>query len=115
MSANISILGLLFVGGTFLTIGDVSMKKWMLTYSENFFTDHLYYIVGMIFYISGLTMFAFTLKHKNLAIATIMLVFFNVFTISIVGYFFFGERFSVTQIVGILVGLLSVTLLEIGS
>lgn len=115
MNIETSILTLLFTGGIFLTFGDISMKKWMTISSGSFSTNYSYYIIGMIFYAVGLTLFAFSLKHKNLAIATIILVFFNIFSISIVGYLFFGEKFSLTQIIGILAGLLSVTLLEIGS
>lgn len=104
---------MLFVGGVFLTLGDIWAKKWVLLSDGKFSIATGYYLVSLLFYGVGLTLFAFSLKHKNLAVATVIIIFFNIVTVLIAGYFLFDEKFSTLKIIGIVVGFISVVLLEI--
>ena len=102
----------LIVGGTFLTFGDLLMKQWVKVTSGDYFLS-LYYILGMVFYISGLTLYAYTLKSKNIAIATTILIIFNLITVYCAGYFFFNEKYNWYQLLGICIGIISIFFLEL--
>jgi multidrug transporter EmrE-like cation transporter len=104
---------LLLVGGTFLTAGDITAQKWMGLSGGNFSISTHYYLLSLLFYAAGVTLFALSLKHKSIAIATIILIFFNLLTVAIVGYYFFDQKLSMLQMLGIAVGFLSVVILEI--
>jgi multidrug transporter EmrE-like cation transporter len=97
---------LLLIGGIILTVGDILMKKWV---SSN---NYVFYIVGMIVYLVGMNFLAQSFKYKNIAVASVIFVIFNVVTLSIVSWLYFKETLSALQIVGIVVGLCSVILLE---
>lgn len=103
----------LFVGGIFLTLGDLTAKKWIESSGGSFLVATPYYLLSLVFYCIGVTLFAFSLRYKNLAAATILLIFFNVLTVALAGYFFYNEKFSLLQIFGICVGILSVVILEL--
>ncbi|OHA79930.1 MAG: hypothetical protein A2747_01780 [Candidatus Yonathbacteria bacterium RIFCSPHIGHO2_01_FULL_44_41] len=104
---------ILFAGGTFLTLGDITAKKWVELSDGRFSVATPYYVLSLAFYCVGVTLFAFTLKQKNIAIATVILIFFNVLTVSIAGYLLFNEKFSALQILGIAIGFSAVVILEI--
>ncbi len=98
---------LVVLSGLILTIGDIAMKEWVLN------SKHIYYILGLAIYVIGLMFLAQTFKYKNIAVASIMVVIFNVVILSIVSWIFFKEDLSFMQIVGILLGLASVGLLKL--
>ncbi len=104
---------LLLVGGTSLTAGDITAKKWMQLSGGSFSVSIHWYLLSLFFYAIGVTLFALSLKHKSIAIATIILVFFNLLTVAIVGYYYFGEKLTILQIIGILIGFVSMAILEI--
>jgi len=108
-----SILTLLFIAGTFLTLGDLSMKQWIKTSGGNFLTHPLIYTIGMIFYVIGLTLYAFSLKQENIAVATIIVIFFNILTVLFIGRYFFGETFTLFHYVGMFFGLLAIIAFEL--
>lgn len=98
---------LLFIGGSILTFGDIFMKKWVDT-------DILkYLIIGFIGYMIGMMFLVATFKSKNIAVASVIFILFNIFTLALVSHFYFKEPLSSWQIVGLLVGLLSVVILEL--
>lgn len=70
------------------------------------------YFAGLFVYAIGLTLFAFSLKSKNIAVASVIIIFFNVLIVLVVGHFFFGERFTMLHFWGIVLGLASVVVLE---
>ena len=104
---NIAI-ALLFSGGVVLTIGDIFMKKWVNTNST------LFYIIGLIIYLVGLNFLAQSFKFKNIAVASVMLVIFNVVTLSFVSWIYFKETLSPLQIFGIILGICAIVILELG-
>ena len=107
-----SSLALLLIGGIFLSIGDISMKEWMRVSDGNLLIHSPYYLLGLLVYCIGLTFFAYSLRDKNIAVASIIIIFFNVLIVLLVGYFFFNEQFTLLHLIGILLGLASIAVLE---
>jgi multidrug transporter EmrE-like cation transporter len=98
---------LLFSGGIVLTIGDIVMKEWVKN------NQLLFYVLGLFIYLIGLIFLSQSFKFKNIAVASILLVLFNVITLTIVSIFFFKEAPSLKQGIGIALGLVAATLLEL--
>jgi glucose uptake protein len=99
-------LVLLFIGGVILTAGDIIMKKWV----QN---DSIYlYVLGLAIYMVGLNFLAYSFKFKNIAVASIIFVIFNVLTLTVVSWLYFKEGLSAMQIGGILLGIAAVVMLE---
>ncbi len=97
---------LLIIGWGFITLGDIFFKKWSI---ENHISP---YVIGMIFYCIGIVCFGFTLKEKNLAVASTILVTANTITIVLVSFFYFKEKFTLIQGIGIFLSIIAVVLLE---
>jgi len=97
---------LLFIGGIILTIGDIVMKKWVGSHS--FYT----YILGLGIYLVGLNFLAQSFRYKNIAVASVIFVIFNVAILSFVSWFYFREKLSVLQLAGIAMGIASIVILE---
>jgi multidrug transporter EmrE-like cation transporter len=98
---------LLALGGIVLTAGDIFMKKWVV--SNNIYL----YIIGMIVYVVGLNFLAQSFKYKNIAVASVIFVLFNIITLSLVSYFYFKEKISGLEMLGMCLGLASIVLLEL--
>lgn len=98
---------LLFIGGSVLTVGDIIMKKWVL--SNNIYT----FIVGILVYLVGMVFLSFSFKYKNIATASTIFVLFNIITLSIVSWLYFNETLSTFQFVGIMFGICSIICLEL--
>jgi len=98
---------LLLIGGIILTVGDILMKKWVNT------NNYIFYIVGLIIYLIGLNFLAQSFKFKNIAVASVIFVIFNVVTLSIVSWLYFKETLSMLQIIGMVVGIAAIVILEI--
>ena len=99
---------LLFIGGMILTMGDIIAKEWVHVggiYLYSFIM--LLYMVGMLFLISSY-------KSEDIAVASTMLIVFNITTLTLVGVLFFNEGLSIQKIAGISLGLFAVVLLELG-
>ncbi len=99
-------LVLLFLGGVILTIGDIFMKRWVVT------NELFIYLVGMVIYVAGLNFLAQSFKFENIAVASIIFVIFNVVTLTLFSWLYFKEPLSIIQVAGIILGLTSVFLLE---
>jgi len=97
---------LLLTGGCILTIGDIFMKKWVISDNPKL------YLYGMLIYIFSLNFVAFSFKSKNIAVATIIFVLVNVISLTLVSWFYFNEKLSITQLFGIALGIASVIVLE---
>jgi len=102
-----TVIILLLTGGVILTIGDIIMKKWVLSGSS------FLYVVGLSVYLVGLIFLAQSYKFENIAVASAMLVIFNVVTLSLVSWLFFKEPLSVLQMAGIALGLAAVFVLAL--
>jgi multidrug transporter EmrE-like cation transporter len=98
---------LLFIGGLVLTVGDITMKRWV----EN--NNWLVFASGLLVYLVGSCFLAFSFKYENIAVASVIYVLFNIITLSLVSWLYFKEALSPTQIVGIALGLGVVAFLEL--
>lgn len=104
---NMYSLFLLFVGGIILTSGDITMKKWVES------SNNTWYIIGLVIYLIGMNFLAQTFKYKNIAVASVVFVLFNVITLIFVSWMFYNEKISYIKLLGIGLGLISVAILEI--
>jgi len=103
---NIGIL-LLLISGIILTIGDVIMKEWTRNNKFSWFS------FGMIFYIVASVLISYSFKYKNIAIATMIYVVFNVFLLTVISWFYFKEKMNLMDFIGLGMGLASIMILEL--
>jgi multidrug transporter EmrE-like cation transporter len=99
---------ILAMGGIILTVGDIIMKKWVNTHSN------VFYVIGLVVWIIGLLFLAESFKFKNIAVASTIFVIFNVITLSLASWFYFKEKLSGLELIGIFLGIAAIILLEIG-
>ena len=100
-------LVLLVIGGVTFTLGDLCMKKWIISDSNSF------YILGIIIYLVGDNFLALSFKSKEIAVASVIFIVFNVVTLTIAGWFLFDEQLSAIKIFGMLLALAAVLVLEL--
>lgn len=98
---------LLLTGGFILTAGDLFMKQWVNS------NRRLFYIIGLAIYMVGMLFLAQSFKHKNIAVASVIFVLFNIITLAIVSWLYFKEGLTGWQVFGIGLGLASVVVLEL--
>jgi len=107
-SKKVSPLIMLFMGGIILTVGDVVAAEWVRVGG-----NYLYFYI-MIMYFIGMMILISSYKLEDIAVASTVLVIFNVAILTVVGALWFGEVVSLTKIVGLLLGMVAVVLLEMG-
>ena len=91
-----------------MTAGDIILKEWVVkSYS-------LFYIIGMVLYFISMNFLAQSYKYEDIAVASMLMVIFNVVTLTLVGYFFFHENITIYEFAGIFLGIVSISLLEFG-
>jgi multidrug transporter EmrE-like cation transporter len=98
---------LLLIGGIILTAGDILMKEWVVT------NKYLFYFIGLAVYLIGLNFLAQSFKFKNIAVASVIFVIFNVVTLSLVSWLYFKETLSPMQIIGMALGIAAIIVLEL--
>ena len=101
-------LVLVFIGGIILTAGDIVLKKWVVTSYASF------YVLGLILYFISMNFLAQSYKYEDIAIASMIMVIFNILTLTLVGYFVFKENITAYEIMGIVLGITALIFLEIG-
>lgn len=92
-----------------MTCADFFAKKW--SDSEKGW----FYFAAFAFYFAGLNLFLFSLKSKNVAVATAILVTFNTVSLVLLSQYYFHEKISPVQMVGLALSVVAVVLLETGS
>ena len=97
---------LLLLGGLTLTMADIIMKKWVETENIPAFW------IGMTIYMIGMAFLAHSFKQKNMAVASMIFVIFNIVSLAFASHFLFQEKLSTQQLIGIVFGFLSVAILE---
>lgn len=100
-------LVLLLTGGLILTIGDLVMKKWVVSDLK------IYYVIGLLIWVVGLNFLAFSFKYKGIAVASMIFILCNTITLLIAGYFLYGEKISTQEMLGIVLGLGSLALMDL--
>jgi len=101
-------LVLVFIGGIILTAGDIVLKKWVVTSYNHF------YVLGLVLYFISMNFLAQSYKYEDIAIASMIMVIFNILTLTLVGYFVFKENITAYEIMGIALGITALIFLEIG-
>lgn len=106
---KLSPLIILLGGGVVLTLGDIFAAEWVRTDG-----GLLLFFITMIFYIFGMAILIKSYEGEDIPVASIVLVMFNVTILTIVGILFFKEEITITKIIGIILGIISLILLEFG-
>ena len=97
----------LLLGGAILTAGDIVFKFWVEK------PQQWLYAAGLAIYIVGLMFLVQSFKTQNIALASTVFVVFNVVTLALVSWFYFGEKLTPLAIAGVALALFSVGLLEL--
>lgn len=103
-------LSILFLGGLVLTAGDIVFKNWVEKGAS--YTSWVY-IVGVTLYLIGSMLLVESYKHDvNIVVAGIIQVLFNTLILVVFTYFYFNEPLTVTQIIGIALGIAAIYLIR---
>jgi multidrug transporter EmrE-like cation transporter len=99
--------GLTFVAVALEVVGDVFLKKWAIQSKDILlWLGLLIYMVGSIFWI-------ISLKFETLSKAISIFTILNLIVVVLVGVMYFKEDLSVTNKIGIALGVLSILLIEL--
>ncbi len=102
------VMFLTITAGILLTIGDIVLKQWV-KYSYTSL-----YIGGILLYLISMNLLAHSYKYEDIAVASMLMVIFNIITLTLVGYFYFNENITIYEITGIFLGIASIGFLELG-
>jgi drug/metabolite transporter (DMT)-like permease len=101
---------ILFLGGLVLTIGDIVFKNWVEKGAS--YTSWVY-IVGVLLYLGGSMLLVESYKHDvNIVAAGVIQVLFNTIILVAFTYFYFNEPLTTVQVIGILLGVISIYLIR---
>jgi len=89
-------------------IGDVFFKRWTIEHKS------MLIWAGFFIYAIGALCWAVSLKYELLSKAISIFTVLNLVIVSLIGIFFFKEDISVLGKIGILLGILSIVLIERG-
>lgn len=87
-------------------IGDVFFKKWSIN------NKNIIIIIGLIFYFLGSVFWAVSLKYEYISKAISVFFILNVVVIVLVGVLFFKEELNLMTKIGIVLGIISIGLIE---
>jgi multidrug transporter EmrE-like cation transporter len=90
----------------FEIIGDVFFKHWAQV------DKNIFLWIGFVLYATGILFWAASLKYDLLSKAISVLTVLNLIIVVLVGALFFKERLSWIAILGIVLGIISVILLQ---
>jgi multidrug transporter EmrE-like cation transporter len=88
--------------------GDVFFKKWTIG------SRPLLLWVGFGIYTIGTLFWALSLKYEMLSKAISIFTILNLLIVVVIGVVFFKENLSIVSKVGILLGIISIALIELG-
>ena len=97
----------IIAGAILWTVGDIFMQFWLDNHKMSLM------IIGLILWTVGLVFLAHSFRFKHMAIASTLMMTVNSIFIILILWVFFKEPLTLTQIIGITFGLISLTLLEI--
>jgi len=87
--------------------GDVFFKKWSLS------SRNVMLVIGAILYFAGSIFWAISLRYETLSKAGSIFMILNVILIVLAGLFIFKEDLSLTNRIGVLLGIVSIILIEL--
>lgn len=99
--------GLIILAVALEVVGDILFKKWSIG-NKNIL---LYF--GLLIYFVGTIFWAISLKYNYLSKAISVFTVLNLIIVVLVGVMYFKEDLSLTNKIGIILGILSVILIEI--
>ena len=102
-------LFLLAIGGGVLTLGDIIFRYWVDQSSP------VLYAMGLATYLLGLIFLVESFKYQNIAVASATFVIFNILSLLVVSWAYFGDKISLTQTIGIFLAIVAIFLLEVGN
>jgi multidrug transporter EmrE-like cation transporter len=100
---------LLALGGAILTVGDLVMKKWVIDGRLGT------YAIGILVYLVALNLLAQSYRSKSVAVASSLFIILNIVSLSIAGYFIYGEKLTPMQLVGVALAIAAVACLDGGN
>ena len=98
---------LIFLAVILEVVGDVFFKK----YSIN--NKNILLIAGLLIYFIGTIFWAFSLKYEYLSKAISIFTIINLIIVVLVGVIYFKENLSLLNKFGIILGILSMILIEV--
>lgn len=98
---------LVFVAVMFEVIADILFKKWSMD------NKNILLAVGLIIYIVGTIFWAVSLKYEYLSKAIAVFSILNLIILVLAGIILFKENLSLVNKIGIILGILSIILIEI--
>jgi multidrug transporter EmrE-like cation transporter len=99
--------GLILTATLFEVVGDIFFKKWTID------NNNLILIVGFVIYFVGTIFWAFSLKYEYLSKSISVLTILNLIAVALVGVLYFKEDLTLVNKIGIILGILSVALIEL--
>jgi multidrug transporter EmrE-like cation transporter len=91
----------------FEIFGDILLKKWSINQKGLFFG------LGIFIYTASTILWGYSLKYEFLSKAVSIMTIVNLIVVVLLGVFLFKENLSVINKIGILLGIISVILIEI--
>lgn len=101
-------LAVIIIGAISLTAGDVVFKYWLV------YKGGPLYLVGFLLYAFGLVCVIESFKYENIAVASAMIVLFNISMLTLVSWVYFQEIPTSLALVGLAIGAIALVLLELG-
>lgn len=108
MSAKILFWMFTLLGVGLEIVGDVFFKKWTIGGKP------LLMWVGFVIYAAGALFWAFSLKYEMLSKAISIFTILNLVIVALIGIIFFKENISALSKFGIVLGIISIVLIERG-
>jgi multidrug transporter EmrE-like cation transporter len=106
MNPKLLAIILIMTAVTLEVIGDIYIKKWSLE------RQTVLLIIGVLVYIIGSAFWIMCLKYEDLSRAGTIFLVINLIALVLAGSIIFNEELSVTNKIGIVLGIASVFLLE---
>lgn len=98
---------LLLVAVTFEVVADILFKQWAIANKTAFL------LIGFALYSIGTLFWAYSLQFQQLSKSIIVFTLLNLIAVLLAGVLVFQEKLSFINIIGILLGLVSIILLEL--
>jgi multidrug transporter EmrE-like cation transporter len=105
-STAVLFMGCIILGVMFEAIGDVVLKQWAMAH------HNLMLISGLLVYFIGAIFWAFSLKYELLSKSISIFTILNLIAVALLGVFLFNEKLTLVNKLGILLGIVSVILIE---
>ncbi len=97
---------LIILAATLEAAGDIILKKWAID------SKQIVFVLGIVVYFFATLLWAFSLKYEFLSKAISIITVLNLVIVVLVGVLYFKEDLSFINKIGIILGIISVILIE---